>query len=199
MTVEPAPQKPDNPALRLSDADRERVVGWLSTALSEGRLTLVEFEERVDAVLRARTYAEVEPHLADLPVAATSVGRPVQDVVELRSVASNLKRRGRWAVPRRLVVRNKAGNVRLDFAEAVIQHPVVEIDVQVHAGNVKLILPHGATADIDGVQVLAGDAKLKVPAGYDVPDRGPHFVVTGSLKAGNLKVRYRRRFWRWSW
>jgi hypothetical protein len=62
-----------------------------------------------------------------------------------------------------------------------------------------LILPDGATADIDDVQMVAGSAKSKVPASYDVPDGRPHFVVTGSQKAGSLKVRYRYRFWRWSW
>jgi hypothetical protein len=188
---------PHNPELRLSDADRERVVGWLNTAVSEGRLTLVEFEERVDAVLRARTYGDVEPHRADLPVAAAA--QAAREIVELRNVASNLKRRGRWAVPRRLVVRNKAGSVKLDFAEAVIQHPVVEIDLEVLAGSTELILPDGATADIDDVQMVAGSAKSKVPTSYDVPDGRPRFVVTGSQKAGSLKVRYRYRFWRWSW
>ncbi|GAA1801173.1 DUF1707 SHOCT-like domain-containing protein [Planosporangium flavigriseum] len=67
MTSEPIPR---NRELRLSDADREGVVGWLNTALAEGRLTLVECAERVDAVLRARAYSEVEPHLADLQVLA---------------------------------------------------------------------------------------------------------------------------------
>lgn len=180
----------------MSDADRERVIGWLNTALAEGRLTLVEFEERVDAVLSARTFGEVQPHLADLPVAAAPA---LREVVELSSVASNLKRRGRWRVPRRLVVKNKAGSVKLDFAEAVIDHPVVEIELSLLAGNALLILPDGATADIDDVRMMAGSAKLKTPASYDVPGGRLRFVVTGSLKAGNLKVRYRHRFWRWSW
>jgi hypothetical protein len=190
---------PSNRDMRLSDADRERVVGWLNAALAEGRLTLAEFEDRVDAVLRAKTYGEVEPHLADLPVGVASGGRPSRDLVELRGMAASLKRRGRWAVPRRLVVRNKAGSVKLDFAEAVIDHPVVEIDLNVLAGNTLLILPAGATADIDDVQMTAGHAKSTVPASYDVPDGRPRFVVTGSHKAGNLTVRYRRRFLRWSW
>lgn len=198
VSVEPVPEKPQNPALRLSDADRERVVGWLGTALSEGRLTLVEFEERVDAVLRARTYDEVQPYLADLPVAAAAA-RPAPESGELRTVASGLKRRGRWLVPRRLVVRNKAGSVKLDFAEAVISYPVVEIELQAQAGSTELILPRGATADICDVRMVASSAKSKVPAGHEQSGEGPHFVVTGDQKASSLKVRYRRRFWRWSW
>jgi hypothetical protein len=190
---------PPNRELRLSDADRDRVVGWLNAALGEGRLTIAEFSERVDAVLRARTYRDVEPHLADLPVTVAPRRPPVPEVVELRNFASNLKRTGRWAVPRRLVVHSKAGSVRLDFTEAVIDHPLVEIELDILAGSTELVLPDGATADIDGVEVFAGSATSKVPNGYAAAGSGVRFVVAGYNRAGSLKVRYRRRFWRWSW
>jgi hypothetical protein len=190
---------PPSRELRLSHADRDRVVGWLNAALGEGRLTLAEFEERVDAVLRAKTYRDVEPYLADLPV-TVAPGRPTApDVVELRNFASSLKRNGRWAVPRRLVVRSKAGSVKLNFADATIDHPVVEIELDVIAGSTELVLPDGATADIDGVEVFAGSAKSTVPSSYDAAGPGIRFVVAGFNRAGSLKVRYRRRFWRWSW
>ena len=200
----PAYQPPDGPVpdqrqLRLSHADRDRVVQFLNSAFSEGRLTVPEFEERVDGVLKARTYGEIEPFLADLPVAAAAPAPPPRDVLELRSTASSIKRRGRWSVPRRLVIRSKAGSVKLDFAEAAISHPVVEIDLDVLAGSTELILPDGATADIDDVEMFAGNAKSKVPSAYDAPGAPVHFQVSGSSKAGSLKVRYRHYFWRWSW
>jgi hypothetical protein len=187
--------------LRMSDADRERVVGWLKAAVSEGRLTLGEFEERVDGVLRAKTYGEIEQYVHDLPmVSAQRAPAPVpREVVELRTVASSLKRRGRWTVPRRLIVSSKAGSVKLNFADAVIAYPVVEIELDVLAGSTELVLPDGATADVDDVMVYAGSTKSRVPSSYDAPDSGPRFVVTGSNKAGSLKVRYQRRFWRWRW
>jgi Domain of unknown function (DUF1707) len=198
VTGEMVPQQRD---LRMSDADRERVVGWLRAAVSEGRLTLPEFEERVDGVLHAKTYGEVEPYTRDLPLVGGAVPAPPapRDVVELRTVASSLKRRGRWTVPRRLVVRSKAGSVKLNFADAVIIHPVVEIELDVLAGSTELVLPDGATADLDDVEVYAGSTKSRVPASYDSPPGGTRFVVTGSNKAGSLKVRYQRRFWRWRW
>ncbi|MCY0934744.1 DUF1707 SHOCT-like domain-containing protein [Streptomyces sp. H34-S4] len=55
------------PALRASDADRERVVDRLRDAVAEGRLDMDEFEERLDAAYRSRTYAELEPLTRDLP------------------------------------------------------------------------------------------------------------------------------------
>ena len=176
---------PSNREVRLSDADRERVIGWLNAALGEGRLTLPEFEERVDGVLHAKTYGEVDPYLADLPIAVTPPQPPPREVVDLRGVASTIKRKGRWHVPRRLNVSSKAGSVKLDFAEAVISYPVVEVHLDVLAGSTELVLPAGATADIDDVEVLAGSAKSKVPTSYDAPATGGvRFVVTGINRAG---------------
>jgi Domain of unknown function (DUF1707) len=53
--------------LRASDADRETVVDRLREAAGEGRLEPDEFEQRVDGVLRARTYGDLARFLADLP------------------------------------------------------------------------------------------------------------------------------------
>ena len=52
---------------RLSDLDRERVVEVLKTSCSDGRLTLDEFSERVDAAYQAIALRDVPPVLADLP------------------------------------------------------------------------------------------------------------------------------------
>jgi len=59
--------------LRISDVDRDRAAAALHTAVSEGRLTWPEHEERVGRVYSARTGAELAPLLADLPQGAQSV------------------------------------------------------------------------------------------------------------------------------
>lgn len=186
--------------LLMSDADRERVVARLQSAVAEGRLTLDEFQERVDGVLRARRFGEVEPYLADLPASpGGSPPVPAPEVAELRTVAAGLRRTGRWLVPRVLRVSSKAGAVKLDFTDAVIGHPVVRVVLDVYAAGTTLVLPPGATVDVDGVEMYAGRAVVrKVPQAPD-PIGGPHFVVTGSQKAGGLTVRHRRHFLRWSW
>jgi Domain of unknown function (DUF1707)/Domain of unknown function (DUF4190) len=53
--------------MRAADADRDRVVGLLSTAYGEGRLTKDEYDERVAGALAARTYAELDQLVSDLP------------------------------------------------------------------------------------------------------------------------------------
>ncbi|MDJ0379636.1 DUF1707 domain-containing protein [Streptomyces sp. G-G2] len=62
----PLPEK-RLPDLRASDADRERVVERLRDAVAEGRIDMDEFEERLEAAYRSRTYAELAPLTSDLP------------------------------------------------------------------------------------------------------------------------------------
>ena len=54
--------------LRVSDTEREEVVGILRDQTAAGRLTLEEFEERLDETYGARTAGELEHVLRELPV-----------------------------------------------------------------------------------------------------------------------------------
>lgn len=53
--------------LRCSDVDRERVAEALRKAAGDGRLTLTELEERLEATFGARTYGDLQPITRDLP------------------------------------------------------------------------------------------------------------------------------------
>jgi len=53
--------------IRVSDAEREDVVGRLRRAVSEGRLSVTEFDERAAAAYQAKTRGELEPLTLDLP------------------------------------------------------------------------------------------------------------------------------------
>ena len=63
---EPARRDPD---LRVSQAERDEVVAVLAGHFADGRLTVEEYEERVEAALAARTGRDLEPLLEDLPAA----------------------------------------------------------------------------------------------------------------------------------
>ncbi len=54
--------------LRASDQDRDQVAERLRQAAAEGRLLAEELEHRLARALRARTYGELDPLVADLPV-----------------------------------------------------------------------------------------------------------------------------------
>ena len=70
------PEPNDLPELRASDADRERVAEVLRDALAEGRLDMEEFEERLEATYKARTYGELAPLTRDLPAPGATAPAP---------------------------------------------------------------------------------------------------------------------------
>src|SRR6476661_4385016 len=80
----------DPGALRIGDKERNAVAELLREAAGEGRLDLDELDERLEATYSARTYADLVPLTADLPIThpglvvpgqlpvpASSHGRPV--------------------------------------------------------------------------------------------------------------------------
>ena len=56
-----------NDGIRASDADRERIAERLREHFAEGRLTQEELDERITAVLSAKTYGELRRVMVDLP------------------------------------------------------------------------------------------------------------------------------------
>lgn len=65
------------PTLRASDADREHIASRLHHATVEGRLSAEELDERLGALYSARTYGELDPLVADLPMSRSSRGTHV--------------------------------------------------------------------------------------------------------------------------
>lgn len=60
-------QDPRDRTLRAADRDREAVADILRDQHAAGRLDSDEFQERVDRCYGARTYAELDELVADLP------------------------------------------------------------------------------------------------------------------------------------
>lgn len=199
MTEGVEPARP----VRISDTDRERGAQLLQQALTEGRISIVELDERMRQVYEARFADELEVPFADLPTSpgatvtpavrtgAALVPHPAAapdgDVVTLSTGWGTVRRDGRWPVPAGLHVEVGSGTALLDCTEAQIPHRVVTVDVRVKSGTVKLILAPGMTADIDGVRTRSGSARSKVDA---IPDpQYPHFVLSGTVGSGTLVVR----------
>jgi Domain of unknown function (DUF1707)/Domain of unknown function (DUF4190) len=63
--------------MRAADADRDHVVGLLNAAYGEGRLSKDEYDARLESALSARTYADLDQLLADLPAAPATMVPPV--------------------------------------------------------------------------------------------------------------------------
>lgn len=56
----------DRDQMRASESDRQVVMERLRQAVEEGRLDVSEYQDRVDAAMRARVYSELDLLLSDL-------------------------------------------------------------------------------------------------------------------------------------
>jgi hypothetical protein len=200
--------------LRVSDDERRHAVELLERATGRGLLDLDEFTGRVDAALAARTRGELNAVLIDLPGlvhpeapggaahpalrAKAPVTRPAAAPVTtgggttLSAQLGSVSRRGDWEVPAQLSIHVAMGSAELDFTEAVIEHPVVQLDLDVTAGSVELRVPEGSRVERGDVQVVLGSVSDHVRGGGT---GGPTFVLRGSVRAGSVEVRGPK--WRW--
>jgi hypothetical protein len=174
--------------MRVSDQERERAAQLLQAAFAEGRLSDSELDERLGLALTAKTFGELAELVADLPTST-----PPDEKVVLESGYGPIRRAGDWAVPRRLRVCSPMGSAQLDLSEAVVAHPVVDIEFDLTYGAAEVILPEGATADVDGFTSTWGRIASAVP-GRQRPGV-LHVRIVGQAKYGQLRVRYRRKRW----
>ncbi|WP_309234849.1 DUF1707 domain-containing protein [Nocardia sp. XZ_19_385] len=53
--------------LRASDADRQQIADQLRNAMDKGRLSLHEYDDRLQQAYASKTYGELAPLVSDLP------------------------------------------------------------------------------------------------------------------------------------
>jgi len=75
--------------MRAADTDRDRVAGILGTAYSEGRLSRDEYDARLESALSARTYADLDHVVTDLPAAQPAVPGPAATTMVTRPARIN--------------------------------------------------------------------------------------------------------------
>jgi hypothetical protein len=152
----------DDRALRASDADRDRVAERLRQAAGDGRLSIAELQDRLDALYAAKTYGELDPVVADLPdadrAASALAPKPMAGRVSARvggtpvartakAVFSDITRRGQWVVPSRYSIKAVFGGAELDLRDARLESHEVTIDVKAAFGGVSV---HRRTGDSAG-------------------------------------------------
>jgi hypothetical protein len=177
---------------RASDSEREAVVARLRHAAGEGRLTVDELDERIDAAYAATTRAELEPLTADLPdapmptatAAAPAAGAPVRASSSfVLGILGGGDRKGRWRVPARMTVVNVMGGADLDLREAVLDAPEVEITVWSVMGGSDVIVPEGVHVELEGFALLGGN-KLRLEGPPPPPGAPVVRVRAWSLMGG---------------
>jgi hypothetical protein len=193
---------------RASHADRERVADRLRDAAGDGRLTLEELEERLDAAFAARTYRDLDRLLVDLPESDGLVparapsplarGAAVPERVTGQegrrwsvAVMSGCTRRGRWAVGDDHAAVAVMGGVDLDLREAQLQSRQVVVRAFALMGGIDIVVPDDCEMDVSGVGLMGGfdhHDKAGPP-----PVDAPVVVVRGLALMGGVTVVRRPR------
>ncbi|MGW0571187.1 DUF1707 SHOCT-like domain-containing protein [Streptomyces tauricus] len=200
------------PELRASDADRERVAEVLRDGLAEGRLDMAEFEERLEATYKARTYGELEPITRDLPASGVAAPGPAPAVSMVKrpagaadtgdwasrivggegtsrwgvAVMSGFERRGHWTVPKRFNCFAFWGGGVVDLREANFADGEVVVNCYAVMGGLNVVVPPGVEVVVRGIGVMGGfDHGQEGVAGEP---GAPRVVVTGFAFWGGVGV-----------
>ncbi|MFI2457620.1 DUF1707 domain-containing protein [Streptomyces sp. NPDC019539] len=140
---------PEDPTRLIREDDRDRAVQRLQDAYAQGHLSHEELDERLHRLLTARTHGELLSALAPLPQ---------EDAATPSTIAvagGRIRRRGAWRVPRFLKVESAYGRVHLDLSRAVIEHPVIDIELHLGTGKAKITVPRDAIVDAEEVRTVS--------------------------------------------
>ncbi len=195
-----SPAVPEPRDLRASDADRERVANVLREAAGDGRLTMDELDERLDAVYAAKTYAELEPITHDLPdsgaahapapssAAARDPARFGGEPTSSGAVAilGGFTRKGDWVVPKEFTAFLLMGGGEIDLRDARFTEREVTIHIVAILGGCEVIVPEDATVYVTGIGILG--AFEHSDAGAGSPD-GPVITINGVALLGGVDVK----------
>ncbi|MEU5879638.1 DUF1707 domain-containing protein [Spirillospora sp. NPDC047279] len=192
------PSAPEPASMRASDSDRDKVADRLREALAEGRITPEEHAERIDVVYAAKTYAELEPVLRDLPgEQAESTVRLTKDTAEpapatqgshIIAIFAGASRSGRWLVEPETNVTCVFGGTELDFRRAVLSQREVTVNVTCIFGGVEITVPPGVRVVNSNSAVFGG---VDVPEDDDLSGEAPVIRLTGFTMFGGVNVRRR--------
>lgn len=183
------PSGPSGPprAPAIPPAERERVVEALTRHFASDRLSEADLEHRLDRVYQAKTAAELDALLADLPaLASTDATPPVPRALSEERIAAFLSGQERsitGVVPRELELRARLGYVELDLSHATFAPGVTWIDVRAFMGYVQIRFPAGVRVKSDG-RAFAGFFSIKGGRPDDRPAETSVVRVTGRASFG---------------
>ncbi|WP_280718657.1 DUF1707 domain-containing protein [Kitasatospora sp. MAP5-34] len=191
--------------LRASDADRERIAELLRDAYAEGRLTMEEHSERIEAAYQARTLGELAPLTRDLPThrpismekAPQAGSRPAagpltparSESPSMVAIFGGASRKGRWRVGSHLKAVAIFGGVEIDLTDAVFESPEVVIEVTAVFGGVEIKVPENVTLQGAGVGIFGG---FEVQEQTSADPYAPVVLVKGAAVFGGCEAKPRR-------
>jgi len=171
--------------VRASDTDRDATVDLLREAAGEGRLTLEELTDRIEAAVNAVTRSDLVLLTGDLSTGA-AVGVATQPT-EVRGWG-DVKRSGPWTMPAENSFRTWLGHIKLDLREAQISATETHIHARALFGDINLLVPEGIAVELQARTRLG---RTNLQAKSEVPG-APRIVLTGGTFSGSINVRHPR-------
>lgn len=198
-----------------SNEERQRVVDHLCQAFAEDRLSVEEFERRVDVAHRARDSRELKALLEDLPEESTlpvprdtrkgteaarrtgdasvarSGGSPPVHASEQGVILGFLGggvRRGAWNPARYNYAVGVMGGVELDLRHCALP-PETHIRCFAVMGGVEVVVPPDVVVVTSGVGILGGFEHVSMER--EAPPGAPVVKISGIAVLGGVDVTVR--------
>lgn len=192
-------------SLRASDADRDKVATVLSAAFAEGRITREEHDERLDAVMQARTFDDLVPITSDLvpvgpvtppapaPAAEVTLSEATFTVDTSRdsgadqmiAIFGGVTRKGRWRMPKQVNAVALFGGVDIDLSEVTFEGTEIEISGFWCFGGMEIKAPAGIEVR-DRTAGIFGGTEIK-GLGEPIPG-APVITIKGASLFGGVSV-----------
>ena len=183
-------------------ARRDHTITALCEHFSDDRLTLEEFERRLDVAHRALTIPELESLLADLPTQADATApsnRPaappaprshVRAQQVLVAIMGGVERRGRWLPAEKTFVFALMGGGVLDFRDVSLPPGETEVTILTLMGGVEIIVPPDMNVDVGGFALMGGFGHNNTQPEHPSPN-APLLKINGFAMMGGVEVMVR--------
>ena len=185
----------DPSMLRISDDDRHKVAEVLRRAAGDGRIDLDELDERLEATYAAKTYGDLVPITADLPVAgqrpqhvtprvdATVV--PAATHASSFSIMGDCSRKGLWEVPAKHNAFSMMGSITIDLREAVFTSQETVIEAVAIMAGIDIYVNPQTRVIVEGVGIMGDFSESRSKVAPDLRPDSPIVRVKGlALMAG---------------
>ncbi len=194
--------EPTGQQLVAIKARRDQTIAVLCEHFAHDRLTVEEFEQRLDVATRAQAVSELEGLLSDLPslvrqnepataqATAPAPGQHHRAQQTLVAIMGGVERRGQWQPAAKTMIIAVMGGAVLDFREVQLPPGETEVTIIAIMGGAEIIVPPEMSIDVSGIAIMGGfthqhNRPSNAPA-------GPILKVDGFAMMGGVDVQVRQ-------
>jgi hypothetical protein len=190
MTEKDPPQVP-------ARQQREKAIEKLCEHFAADHIQADELERLIDRAHTARSLAELQALVTNLPVLADKAqagasipAKHVELHQTIVAIMGGADRKGSWAPAKLTRVFALMGGASLDFRDVRMPPGTTEVQIAAIMGGVEIIVPPGLRVACDGIGIMGGFEQSGA-VGADVPDDGPLLRITGLALMGGVEITQR--------